>query len=260
VAVPMDEVPVETRQRLVHEVEQVDGVLAVEQARVRRAGAGYFADLTLALPRRFTFEHTGELVRAATEAAHRALPEADVVIHTVPREARAESVFDRVRAVAARNNVSVHELSVQSHRGRLRVELHVELDENMPLMKAHGFVTAMEAEILREAPEIDSVLTHIESEPATIEQPEEMVEEDRRIEVALRATAALFPEIVDVHEITVGRAGEHISVSCHCSLPDDLPMRRVHEAITALEDRFKLECPEVQRVTIHPEPVTDNLR
>ena len=130
VAVLMDEVPVETRRRLVHEVEQVEGVLAVEQARVRRAGAGYFADLTLALPRRFTFEHTGELVRAATEAAHRALPQADVVIHTVPREARAESVFDRVRAVAARNNVSVHELSVQSHHGRLRVEQHVELDEN----------------------------------------------------------------------------------------------------------------------------------
>jgi len=50
---------VETRRRLVREVAQVDGVLAVEQARVRRAGAGYFADLTLALPRRFTFEHTG---------------------------------------------------------------------------------------------------------------------------------------------------------------------------------------------------------
>ena len=58
VSVLMDEVPVETRRRLVHEVEQVQGVLAVEQARVRRAGSGYFADLTLALPRRFTFEHT----------------------------------------------------------------------------------------------------------------------------------------------------------------------------------------------------------
>jgi cation diffusion facilitator family transporter len=260
VAVLMDEVPAETRQRLVREVERVEGVLAVEQARVRRAGASYFADLTLALPRRFTFEHTGELVREATEAAHRALPQADVVIHTVPREARAESIFDRVRAVAARNNVSVHELSVQSHHGRLRVELHVELDEKMPLMAAHGFVTAMEAEILREAPEIDSVLTHIESEPATIEQPEEMVEEDRKIEVVLRETAKLFPEIVDVHEILVGRAGEHISLSCHCTLPDDLTMQRVHEVITSLEDRFKLECPEVYRVTIHPEPVTDNTR
>jgi cation diffusion facilitator family transporter len=260
VAVLMDEVPAQTRQRLVHEVEQVDGVLAVEQARVRRAGAGYFADLTLALPRRFTFEHTGELVREATEAAHRALPEADVVIHTVPREARAESVFDRVRAVAARNNVSVHELSVQSHHGRLRVEQHVELDENMPLKAAHGFVSAMEAEILREAPEIDSVLTHIESEPATIELPEEMVEEDRRIEVELRSAAKHFSEIVDVHQIMVGRAGDHISLSCHCTLPDDLTMQRVHGVITALEDHFKLKCPEVQRVTIHPEPVTDNTR
>ena len=260
VAVLMDEVPAETRQRLVNEVATVDGVLAVEQARVRRAGASYFADLTLALPRRFTFEHTGELVRAATEAVHRALPTADVVIHTVPREARAESIFDRVRAVAARNNVSVHELSVQSHHGRLRVEQHVELDESMTLLTAHEFVTAMEAEILREAPEIDSVLTHIESEPATIELPEEMVEEDRRIELALRTAASQFAEIMDVHEIIVGRTVDHVSLSCHCTLPDQLPMLRVHEVITALEDRFKLECPEVYRVTIHPEPVTDNLR
>jgi cation diffusion facilitator family transporter len=260
IAVLMDEVPAEMRRRLVREVEQVEGVMAVEQARVRRAGAGYFADLTLALPRRFTFEHTGELVQSATDAVHRTLPQADVVIHTVPREARAESVFDRVRAVAARNNVSVHELSVRSHHGRLRVEQHVELDENLPLRAAHEFVSALEAEILRVAPEIDSVLTHIESEPATIEQPGEMIEEDRKIEHALRTAARMFPEIVDVHEITVGRTAEHIHVSCHCTLPDDLPMQHVHMVITALEDRFKLECPEVHRVTIHPEPVTDNLR
>jgi cation diffusion facilitator family transporter len=260
VAVLMDEIPAETRRQIVNEVEQVPGVLAVEQARVRRAGAAHFADLTLALPRRTTFEHTDELVRAATDAVHRALPEADVVIHTVPRIGRAESIFDRVRAVAARNNVSVHELSVQSHHGRLRVEQHVELDENMLLLDAHNFVSAMEAEILRETPEIDSVLTHIESEPATIEQPEEMEVADRGFEAALRRAARTLPEIVDVHEITVVHAGDHIDVSCHCTLPDRLTMQRVHEVITALEDRFKLECPEVARVTIHPEPATDNTR
>src|ERR1035437_7039322 len=37
VAVLMDEVPAETRGRLVRDVEQVEGVLAVEQARARRA-------------------------------------------------------------------------------------------------------------------------------------------------------------------------------------------------------------------------------
>ena len=260
VAALVDEIPAETRRRLVREVECVDGVLAVERARVRRAGAGYFADVTLALPRRYTFEHTGELVEAATAAVQRALPGADVVIHTIPRETNAESIFDRVRAVAARNNVSVHELSIQTHHGRLQVELHVELDETLALRDAHNFVTAMEAEILRNVPEVDSVLTHIESEPATIEQPEEELVEDRRLEQALRSAAAAFPEIVDVHAMTVGRTGEHISLTCHCTLPDELPMSRVHQVITALEDRLKLECPEVFRVTIHPEPVTDNTR
>ena len=256
----MDEIPAETRRQLVSEVERVEGVLAVERARVRRAGAGYFADLTLAMPRRFTFEHTGELVEAATAAVQRALPRTDVVIHTVPRESRAESIFDRVRAVAARNNVSVHELSVQSHHGRLQVELHVEIDENTRLREAHVFVTSLEAEIRRKVPEIDSVLTHIESEPATIERPEETAVEDRRVELALRSVAAGIPEIVDVHAIAVGRTADHISLTCHCTLPDELPMHRVHELITELEDRFKLECPEVNRVTIHPEPLTDNTR
>jgi len=260
VSVLTDEIPAETRRRVVREVERVEGVLAVEQARVRRAGAGYFADLALALPRRSTFEHTGGLVEAATAAVHRVLPQADVVIRTLPRDSHTESVFDRVRATAARNNVSVHDLSVQSHHGRLRVEQHVELDENLSLLAAHDFVTRLEAEILRAAPEIDSILTHIESEPATIEQPEEIEQADRRIEQSLRDAAAAFPEIADVHQIVVTRSAEHVYLTCHCTLPDTMKLNRVHDIMTALEDHFKLACPEVQRFTIHPEPATDNLR
>lgn len=260
VAALTDAVSPELHTKMLEEVRRTHGVLNIDQARVRRSGNAYFADVTLSLPRQLTFQRTEELVREATAAVQRVLPDADVVIHTVPRSTVAESLFDKVRAVAARNNVSVHELSVQSHRGRLRVELHVELDETLSLLEAHNFVSAMEAEILRETPEIDAVLSHIESEPATIEQPDEVDAEDRKIEYAVQHAARLFPEILDVHEIKVGRNGEHIHVSCHCTLPDDLSMQKVHLVITGLEDRFRVECPEVYRMTIHPEPATDNLR
>ena len=260
IGVLLDAVPAETRTALVRAVGRVEGVLAVEQARVRRAGAHHFVDLTLAMPSRYTFEHTGELVEAATEAVQSVLPAADVVIHTVPRTGRAESIFNRVRAAAARHNVSVHDLSVQSLQGKLRVEQHVELDETLTLLKAHEFVSQLEAEILRATPELDSILTHIESEPATIEVPEQTRQGIRRIEGALRHAASKLPAVLDVHEILVGRAGDTLSLSCHCTLPDQLTMHEVHDAITALEDRFKLLCPEVRRVTIHPEPATDNLR
>jgi cation diffusion facilitator family transporter len=262
----LDATPGDLRWRILREVSAVEGVLAVEQARVRRAGSATFADLTLALPRSFTFEHTNELVKSTTEAVQRVVPDADVVVHTVPRQSSAESIFDRVRAVAARNNVSVHEVSVQSIEGKLRVEQHVELNEAMTLAEAHNFVTAMEGEILRAVPEVKSVLTHIESEPATIEQPQllgvpgQVERESDRIGRSLRSAVEHFPEILDVHEILVGRTGEHLQVSCHCTLPDALTMQRVHEVITGLENRLKLECPEVGKVLIHPEPETDNHR
>jgi cation diffusion facilitator family transporter len=266
----LDAAPIELRESILREVKGVEGVLAIEQARVRRAGSSTFADVTVALPRSFTFEHTNELVQATKKAVQRVAPDADVVVHTVPREGSTESIFDRVRAVAARNNVSVHEVSVQSIDAKLRVEQHVELNESLTLAEAHNFVTAMEAEILREVPELRSVLTHIESEPGTIEKASKLAGQDasrgdaesesERIKRSLRAIAAEFSEILDVHEIRVARSGEHIHVSCHCTLPDALTMGRVHEVITALEDRLKLECPEVHKVLIHPEPETDNHR
>jgi cation diffusion facilitator family transporter len=262
----LDATPPDLRENILREVGAVQGVLAIEQARVRRAGSATFADLTLALPRSFTFEHTNELVQATTEAVQRVAPDADVVIHTVPRQSSAESIFDRVRAVAARNNVGVHEVSVQSVQGKLRVEQHVELNETMTLAEAHNFVTAMEAEILREIPEISSVLTHIESEPGTIERPQPVESSGRKESEAdsiarmLRLVAKHYSEIIDVHEIVVGRTGEHLQLSCHCTLPDELTMGRVHDIITGLEDRLKAECPEVGKVLIHPEPETDNHR
>jgi len=252
-----DAIPVELRGRLIEEVRRTNGVLRIDQARVRRSGSTWFADVTLSLPRQFTFERSEALVRDATAAVQRVLPGADVVIRTVPRSTIAESVFDKVRAVAARNNATLHDVSIESFDDGLHVEQHIEVGETMPLLEAHRFVYSLEQQIRRELPQVRSVLTHIESEPATIEEPIRIAR-DRSIERHLRHAASHVPGVLDIHEILVDRVGERLHVTCHCTLPDTTPMRQVHDAITDIENRFKLECPEVDRVLIHPEPVSDN--
>jgi cation diffusion facilitator family transporter len=255
------------RSNLIHDLNAIPGVLSVDRLRTRRSGANYFADITLGMPRNLTFQRSEQLTMAATEAVQRHLPGADVVVHTVPTASIAETIHDRVRAVAARRNLAIHEINVQQVDGGLHVEQHLEVDETMTLRQAHELVTNLEAEMLREVPEVSSILTHIESEPATIERPESL-ERDRELEVRLRHVAAGFPEILDIHEVFVTRrrirggdtSSDHIQVSCHCTLPDDLPMARVHAVITALEGAFKLDAPEVDRLLIHPEPATDNRR
>ena len=255
----LDAAPPEVRSRIIAAVRQVDGLLEVDRVRIRRAGNRYFADLSIGLERKVTFQRSEQVADAVTAAVHSVLPDADVVVHSVPRAGSAESIFDRIRAVATRYNVNVHDVSVQDLGGRLHVEQHLELEENLSLKQAHDRVSVLESEIREDVPEISSILTHIESEPATIESGDEVLR-DAALEKGLKAIAAEFPEIIDMHDLEIKRVSGRLYVACHCTMPDDLPLARVHDISTELEIRFKREAPELFRVLIHPEPGTDNRR
>jgi cation diffusion facilitator family transporter len=251
------------RRDLVRDLQAVHGVLTVERVRVRRSGSDTFVDLTLGLPRNLTFQRSEQITSAAGDAVRQRLPGADVVIHTVPTVSLGESVFDRIRAVAARSNLAIHDVSVQQYDGALHVEQHLEVPETMSLRHAHEIATQLESDMRSEIPGIATLLTHIESEPATIANSAQM-EASQNLENQLRATAGHFPEILDIHEISLtrghGGAASSVQVNCHCTLPDDLSMEAVHEIITNFESEFRLDHPQVSRVFIHPEPATDNRR
>src|SRR5207302_9892283 len=181
----LDAAPAGSRNRIIDAALRVDGVIEVERARTRRAGNRYFADLTVGLARNVTFQRSGQVVAEITRAVRSILPDADVVIHSVPRETGHENIFDRIRAVASRNNFSVHDVSVQDLGGRLHVEQHLELNETLTLKQGHDLVTVLEGEMRQDVPEISTILTHIESEPATIEPGRQMIR-DAALENKLR--------------------------------------------------------------------------
>lgn len=255
----LDRTTPEMRRDLIDAMRDVEGVGSVQRLRMRRAGTRYFADASIGIRRNTTLQRSEQIVSAATAAVQRVMPGTDVLIRTVPYAGRSETVFDRVRAVAQRHNLAIHDVSVQDVEGGLAVELHLELPEHMPLREAHTTVTEIEAEMKREVPDIRSVITHIEAEESTIE-PAVRQEHDRDLEEAVRLAAEGFPEVHDVHNIEMLRSGDHLQMSCHTSMDDDLPMSVVHRVITQMEATFLRDRPEVDRLLIHPEPVTDNDR
>lgn len=255
----LDAAPAGVRNQLLDRIGSVADVLEVDRIRIRKAGNHYFADVSLGLARNLTFQRSEQVSDTVTARVREILPDADVMVHSIPRATHGENIFDRVRAVATRHNFNVHDISVQDLAGKLHVEQHLELDERLSMKQAHDEVTHLEAEIRKDIPEITTILTHIESEPATIESGEQIVE-DPALEKRLRDAAKNFPEVVDIHEFQFKRIRGRLYVSCHCSLPDDMPLSRVHDVQTTLEIRFKQDAPELFRVLIHPEPATDNRR
>src|SRR5437763_5976515 len=255
----LDAAPVGARNKIIKALENVEGLLEIDRVRIRRAGNRYFADVSVGLARNVTFQRSGQLAAAVSESVHRVLPAADVTVQPLPREQQTENIFDRIRGVATRCNLNVHDISVQQLGGQLHVEQHVELDERMSLKEAHDQVTELEADIRQEVPQVAEILTHIESEPATIEKPEQVIG-DAELEHRLRMVASQFPEILDVHDFALKRVNGRLYLSCHCTLSDTLSLARVHDIQTDLEIRFKQDAPELFRVLIHPEPSTDNRR
>jgi len=255
----LDAAPAGVRNRIIQEVYRVNGVLEVDRVRIRKAGSRYFADVSVAMSRNVTFQKSEQVSHQVAAGIRAALPDADVVVNAVSRAGVQESLFDKIRAVATRNNLNVHDISVQDIGGRLHVEQHVELDERLSLKEAHDRVTHLEGEMKQEIREISSILTHIESEPATIETSDGPVRAPG-FEQRLQSVTAGFPEVVDMHDLMFKRVGGRLYLSLHCTMQDDLPLARVHDVQTALEGRFRQEVPELFRVLIHPEPQTDNRR
>jgi cation diffusion facilitator family transporter len=255
----LDGAPAGVRSRIIDTVSRIDGVLEIDRVRIRRGGSKYFADVSIAMSRNVTFQKSEQVANEVSSGIHDLLPGADVVVNAVARASRGESLFDRIRAVATRNNLNVHDISVQDIHGALHVEQHVELDERMPLKDAHDRVTRLESEMRQDVPEISSILTHIESEPATIETSDGLVDAPS-FESRIQSVTGAFPEVVDAHDLMFKRVAGRLYLSLHCTMKDDLPLARVHDIQTALESRFRQEVPELFRVLIHPEPQTDNRR
>src|SRR5256714_128989 len=196
----LDAAPAGVRNQILDKIRKIDGVLEVDRARIRRAGNRYFADVSVGLSRNFTFQRSEQIADEVTAQVHQVLPHADVMVHSVPRARRSENIFDRIRAVAARHNLNVHDVSVQDLDGRIHVEQHLELDEQLSMKHAHDEVTRLENEMRHDVPEIATILTHIESEPATIERGEQIVQEPR-LERHLKKMVKEFAEAIEVDEV-----------------------------------------------------------
>jgi len=254
----LDAAPEGLQQEIARAIARMDGVLDVDRIRVRRAGNRHFVDATVSVARTASLEQVHELSDAIEKRVGEIVP-SDVMVHAEPRAPQGEHLFEAIRAVAQRMGLGIHDVSALQQQGKLFVELHLEVDENLSLRDAHRQATALEEGIreLRDGP-ID-VNIHIEPLGRHIATPDagggEMKQLSRSVEDFLNSLPAEFDELVNCHNVHTRQVEHHILVSCHCTMKGALPITQIHDVTATLEDRVKERFPQIHRVTIHPEPV-----
>jgi len=263
----LDAAPAGLQQRITAAVGEMNGVLAAERVRVRRAGNRHFVDITISVPRTASFEQ----VHATSEAVEQRVTEivpADVMVHMEPRAAADENLFDAIRAVAQRRSLQVHEIAAHQLDGRLYVALHLEVDQGLTLRAAHGRATELEEEIRRlpavtggegrPAAGADQVNIHIEPLDTQIVSADDMNELSDAVREHINGLQSHYREVVNCHEVNARRVDGKVVVTCHCAMDGSLPIGRVHDVTEALQDRVKEKFPQIFEVNIHPEPLEES--
>ncbi len=142
----LDAAPQGLQQEIAKAVARMDGVLDVDRVRVRRAGNRHFVDATVSVARTASLEQVHALSDAIEKRIGEIVP-SDVMVHAEPRAPQGEHLFEAIRAAAQKMGLAIHDLTAVQQDGRLFIELHLEVDENLSLGEAHRQATELEEKI-----------------------------------------------------------------------------------------------------------------
>jgi divalent metal cation (Fe/Co/Zn/Cd) transporter len=210
--------------------------------------------MNVEVDRNLSFERTHAIAEDVEARVRSVTPGADVVVHTDPREGERETIARRIRTVADRNLVPVHNISVHDDGGSLYVDLHLEVDDHLLLHQAHELASHIEEELRADLPAIKRVNTHIESRGTGIGSGVDVTAAEPAVVEAVRRVADAVVGRPCCHSVLVRRQGDRLFVSLHCGFDKDLPVIEAHRVSSRIEEALKKEIPAVDSVLVHAEP------
>jgi divalent metal cation (Fe/Co/Zn/Cd) transporter len=250
----LDRAPDGLKDKIVAAADEVDGVINPGHVRLRRSGPRIFIDMTIEVDRNLSFERTHAIAEGVEAKIQGLVPGADVVIHTDPRETERENMARRIRAIAERNQIPVHNISVHEDNGEVHVDLHIEVDDHLLLHQAHALASHVEQDLRADIPRIVRVNTHIESRGTGVGNGRDVTaEEASLVERVKRITDGIAGRDC-CHNILVRRQGDRLSVSLHCGFDPNLPVIEAHRLSSRIEEGLKREIAAIDQVLVHTEP------
>jgi len=247
----MDRAPAEAEEAARQAIARIDPAVDLRRLRMRAAGGRQFADVVIGVSPAAAVGQGHAAADAVEAAVHRALPESDVVVHVEPADEAA--IGDRAHAAAlgVQRVREVHNVSVVSvDSGGTELSLHLKLPGNLTLEQAHGIAEEVERAIVEAVPEVASVQTHIEP----------LTEEAAGTAVDSAADAELVRRIVreatgtEPRELRFLHTTEGLVAFLTLGLDPNVPLAEAHARASEIEERIRLERPQIADVIVHTEP------
>jgi cation diffusion facilitator family transporter len=189
----LDRAPKGIYRQVIEAVSGLDGATRPHNIRIRNIGSQTLVEMHIEVPRTFTHDRAHKVATSVEQKIKHVLPSSEVLVHVDATEFANETIFDKIRLIAAetegiRNAHSIYLSKVSSstqgnyhaalnegkkqslpiaNKSMLHLYLDVQMALNLDLDTAHSIVDSFETRLKKEIPQIRDVTTHLEIESST---------------------------------------------------------------------------------------------
>jgi len=250
----LDAIPPGLRENVILAVQQVPGVQAVRQVRIRHSGPEFFADVTLDISRDTPLERMQDITKQVQNVVNRVLDGADVMVNVSPVASETEDLITKIRMLAARQGLGAHAIRIYNVDGERTMELHLEVGDSITLEQAHLQAELFETELRKQISDLQEINTHLEPTGDSSMNRQGSLADEAQIWEVLHQTTADLGLDCNMHGLKVQHIDDEITVSFHCSMNPDAPITDAHATTERIESALRTRIPNLGRVLIHVEP------
>ena len=261
VDVLMDRIPnIKEYSEVKNAIQEVHGIISLDSLKMRRASSVVFVDVAVSIKRVLPYAAIEAILKEIETNIRSVATDAEINIQWKPIRTETESPFETIKLITSEFGILPHNIELsKDENGNVTLDLHIEFPQGTTFDESHATSEEIEAQILRQLPQIGRVVTHLEEERSDLTVTDVLDITSLDPEFASRVNEcarSAGPHVKNVRSIilwkTVATGEEKLAVTIE--LPSGLSLIAAHDIVTDVEKTLRKCFPKLARIVIHSEP------
>lgn len=259
IEVLLDTAPKGILSEVLHEVNQVKGVLDVASIRVRASGPRVFIDLNIGISRNESHRVVHSIVSEVRGKLEQKFTNSDITISTFPIDLAVEDqeIYYTVKKVVDKFPVctNIHNIHVYEVSGEKYIAIHLEVKESMTLKQSHLLSHEIGDLITAELNDVKDVSVNFEYVKRQYITAQDVTEQNQNIISTIMTLVNKVPDRLNCHDIKIYSQGEKLTIFLHCEMKDEYTIEKIENISKAISEKIKTNIHNIDSIHMHVEPM-----
>ncbi len=260
IEVLLDAAPKGVLNQVLHEVNQINGVLDVANVRVRASGPRVFIDLNIGIDRNESHRVVHSIVDEVRERLEQKITNSDVMVSTYPVDLAGDDqeIYHTVKKVVDRfpvctniHNIHIYEIATEKY-----IAIHLEVKESMTLKESHNLSHEIGDLICQELKDVKDVSVYFEYVKRQCIPAQDVTNQNQDTIARILELVEAVPERLHCHDIKIYSQAGKLTIFLHCEMREEYSIEQIETLTKVIREKIQSNIRNIDSVHIHVEPIT----